>query len=198
MESSLSDVSDVSDVSVSAWFHAHAHPGLTEFMLLISHWHSILGVSVMAAAVGVLLYRRQQHDWLRLLILSVPGGMLLNAALKQVFQRSRPHFDHPLVTLDSYSFPSGHTAAATLFYGFLMLLLLQRPGQSAAQRSAIVAGAVLMVLLVATSRVYLGAHYLSDVLAAMLEGMLWLTLSVALVRVCQRRRADAESATAKL
>lgn len=187
----------LSDVSVSAWFHAQAQPGLTGFMLLITHWHSVLGVSVMAAAMGVLLYWRQQPDWLRLLILSVAGGMLLNAALKHVFHRSRPHFDHPLVTLDSYSFPSGHTAAATLFYGFLMLLLLRRPGQSAARRSAIVAGAVSMVLLVATSRVYLGAHYLSDVLAAMLEGVLWLTLSVALVRVCQRHPAAAERSSAE-
>ena len=182
----------MSDVSISAWFHAHTQPELTEFMLLITQWHSILGVSIMTVVVGVLLYRRSQYDWLRLLILSVPGGMLLNTALKQVFHRSRPQFDDPLVTLGSYSFPSGHTAAATVFYGFVVLLLVRRPGQSALQRSAIVAGAVLMVVLVATSRVYLGAHYLSDVVAAMLEGLLWLTLSVAVLRVFQGHRTDAE------
>ena len=100
------------------------------------------------------------------------------------------------MTLASYSFPSGHTAATTLFYGFLVLLLLRRPGQSALRRGAIVVGAVVMVLLVATSRVYLGAHYLSDVLAAMLEGVLWLALCVALLKRFPRHRADAETANA--
>jgi undecaprenyl-diphosphatase len=188
--------SSFSDVSVSAWFYAHQQPVLTQFMLLITHWHSILGVSVMTAALSVRLYLRQQHHWLRLLILSVVGGMLLNAGLKQVFQRPRPQFEDPLVTLASYSFPSGHTAATTLFYGFLVLLLLRRPGQSALRRSAIVVGAVVMVLLVATSRVYLGAHYLSDVLAAMLEGVLWLALCVAFLRRFPRHRADTETANA--
>eukprot|EP01035_Chromulina_nebulosa_P038215 gene38215-51617_t len=75
--------------SFAAWFYAHHQPVLTQFMLLITHWHSILGVSVMTAALGVRLYLRQQHHWLRLLVLSVVGGMLLNAALKQVFQRPR-------------------------------------------------------------------------------------------------------------
>ncbi len=71
----------------------------------------------MTLVVGLLLYRRSQYEWLRLLISSVPGGMLLNVALKQVFHRARPQFDDPLVTLGSYSFPSGHTTAATLLYG---------------------------------------------------------------------------------
>lgn len=176
------------DVSVSAWFHAQTQPWLTEFMLLITHWHSILGVSVMTVALAAWLVLRHQHKWLRLLALAVPGGMLLNALLKQVFQRARPRFDDPLVTLDSFSFPSGHTNAATLFYGFVALLLLaQVHGPAAGRRSAIIAGAVLMVLLVATSRVYLGAHYLSDVVAAMLEGVLWLAFSAAVLRLLQGR-----------
>ena len=79
--------SSLTDVAVSAWFHAHQQPVLTQFMLLITPWHSILGVSVMTAALSVRLYLRQQHHWLRLLVLSVVGGMLLNAALKQAFQR---------------------------------------------------------------------------------------------------------------
>lgn len=163
-------------------------------MQLITQWYSIPGMSIMTLVVGLLLYRRSQYEWLRLLISSVPGGMLLNVALKQVFHRARPQFDDPLVTLGSYSFPSGHTTAATLFYGFLTLLQTQLPGQTAVRRRAIVVGAMLMVLLVATSRVYLGAHHLSDVSATMLEGALWSALSVALLRVMQRHRAEKPSA----
>lgn len=190
--------SSLSDASVSAWFHSHNQPVLTEFMLLITHWHSILGVSVMTAVLGVCLCLRRQHHSLRLLIVSVVGGMLLNAALKQVFQRPRPQFDDPLVALASYSFPSGHTAATTLFYGFLVLLLLQRTGQSALRRCVIVVGAAVMVLLVATSRIYLGAHYLSDVLAAIFEGVVWLSLCVAVSRKFPRRHANVEKANAPI
>ena len=75
----------------------------------------------------------------------------------------------PLAHLTTYSFPSGHAVASTVFYGALCVLVLQRV-RSPAWRVAALAGAVAMVLLVAFSRVYLGAHYLSDVLAGIAVG----------------------------
>jgi len=171
------------DALVTAWFHGHRQPLLTKFMWLITTWHSLAGVSVMAVGLAALLYRRRLMGWLCLLAISVPGVAALNAALKQVFHRLRPHFDDPLVLINSYSFPSGHTSAATVFYGFLVMFWLSsRCDFSLSRRLGIVAAAVLMVLLVAVSRVYLGAHYLSDVLFAMVEGLLWLGFGIALLR----------------
>jgi undecaprenyl-diphosphatase len=92
-----------------------------------------------------------------------------------------------LLTLSTYSFPSGHTAAATVFYGLLACYLLRRV-QAWPARAAIVAACCLMVGLVALSRMYLGVHYLSDVLAATLEGAAWLATCITAVSTLQRRR----------
>ncbi|CAM5406421.1 phosphatase PAP2 family protein [Eoetvoesiella caeni] len=101
--------------------------------------------------------------------------MLVNVLMKHAFQRPRPIFDHPLVSLATYSFPSGHTVASTLFYGMLAALILSKT-TSWSKRVWAVLLAFAIVSLVAFSRLYLGAHYLSDVLAAMAEGLAWLAL----------------------
>lgn len=172
------------DLRVAQWFHAHAFEPLTSFMLGVSLLHSTAGALLLAAGFALYLWRRAARRWLLALLLSVPGGMLLNVLLKYVFQRSRPVFEHPLVTLASYSFPSGHTVAATLLYGVLASYLVTERRQAAA---LVVPPSVLMVLLVAASRVYLGAHYLSDVLAAMAEGVAWLALCITATSAWRRR-----------
>jgi undecaprenyl-diphosphatase len=101
--------------------------------------------------------------------------MLLSPLVKHAFKRDRPNFDDPLITIVTYSFPSGHVVASTVFYGTLAVLLIsQKPGHHRAVYIFPVAFA--MVILVAFSRMYLGAHYLSDVLAAFLEAMIWALL----------------------
>jgi undecaprenyl-diphosphatase len=92
-----------------------------------------------------------------------------------------------LLTLTTYSFPSGHTAAATVFYGLIACFLLSRVRAWPA-RAGIVAACCLMVALVALSRMYLGVHYLSDVLAAAAEGAAWLATCITAVSTLQRRR----------
>ncbi|GAC1603488.1 MAG: hypothetical protein NVS3B2_08000 [Ramlibacter sp.] len=176
------------DLPVSAWFHTHPDQLMTQFMWLITQWHSTIGVLAMAAVLGIALYRTGQSQWLVPLLLSVPGGMLLNVAVKNLVRRPRPHFDDPVLTLTTYSFPSGHTAAATVFYGFLCVVLFAQPW-ARPWRKAIVATAIAMVLLVGISRIYLGAHYVSDVLGAIVEGILWLWISLAVVRALRRRRS---------
>lgn len=176
------------DAQLAAWVFQNHHPWVTDFMFLITHWHSPVGVLAMTAILGAWIWRRRERYWLAALLLSVPVGMLLNVLLKYLFQRPRPQFDEPLLTLATYSFPSGHASGAMLFYGFLVAYLVRsthnRRGWALA---AALAG--LMVLLVAASRVYLGAHYLSDVLAAIAEGCLWLTICITSVSTLRRRRA---------
>jgi membrane-associated phospholipid phosphatase len=132
-------------------------------------------------------HMRRQHYWLLALIAVVPGGMLLNVLLKYVFQRARPSFDDPLLTLATYSFPSGHTANAALLYGLLACWLVTQQ-RGAGRRAAAIAGAVLMVALVGVSRMYLGVHYLTDVLAATAEGCTWLAVCITAISTLRRRR----------
>lgn len=180
------------DLPLANWCHAHLQRRLTSFLLVVTYWHHPLGVLAMAALLGAWFHARRLRYWLLALVLSVPGGMLLNVLIKYMFRRARPSFEDPLFTLASYSFPSGHTSGATFFYGLLAAFLVCRSKHWGA-RAATVAGAVFMVALVAFSRVYLGAHYLSDVLAAVTEGCAWLAICITAVSVL-RRRSEARRA----
>ncbi len=176
------------DTQVANWFHQYARSAWTPAMLFITHWHQQPGILLMAAVLAAYLYRRGAHYWVATVILAVPGGMLLNVLLKYSFQRARPVFDDPVVTLATYSFPSGHAAGATVFYGVLAAYLVCASARWST-RVALVAAAVFMVALVAFSRVYLGAHYLSDVLAAMAVGSAWLAVCITAMSTLRRSRA---------
>jgi len=181
------DAITVLDVQVAHWFNAHAFEPLTSFMYAVSAVHSVAGMVVLFCLLAWYLWQKQAHYWLLALAFAVPGGMVLNVALKFYFQRARPVFEDPLVTLATYSFPSGHTTAATCFYGLLVsYLVIARPAWSV--RLGTVAACVAMVLLVAFSRVYLGAHYVSDVLAAMAESVAWLAVCITAISTLRRRR----------
>jgi len=107
------------------------------------------------------------------LIVAVPGGMLLNELLKQLVHRHRPFVDGPFVDWSGYSFASGHTIGATLLYGQLALFIL--PVLKARHwRTVTVSSAALLIALVGFSRIALGAHFLTDVLAAIFFGIFWL------------------------
>jgi membrane-associated phospholipid phosphatase len=176
------------DLQLANWFHLHASSAWTPVMMFITDWHAPLGILGMSALLGRTLYLRGAHYWLATLVLAVPGGLLLNVPLKYIFHRARPSFDHPLLTLTSFSFPSGHTMGATLFYGVLAayLVCIWRPRSA---RVLAAAGALLMVMLVGLSRIYLGAHYLSDVLAAAAFGAAWLAVCITGVSTLRRRHA---------
>jgi undecaprenyl-diphosphatase len=175
------------DVQLAHWFRQRATSGFTEVMLFITHWNGIVGSSVMGVLLAAWFWYRKAHYWLVAVLVAVPGGMLLNVALKHVFQRARPTLEDPLLTLSTYSFPSGHTAAATVFYGLLACYLVRRV-HSWPARAAIAAACVAMVMLVALSRMYLGVHYLSDVLAASAEGAAWLAVCLTAITTLRRRR----------
>ncbi|MHB8249576.1 MAG: phosphatase PAP2 family protein [Acidithiobacillus sp.] len=175
------------DAQLAAGFHTHSTPLLTQFMLIISNLQGTLGMSIYALLFGIFLMRRKQRYWLLTLTLTVPGGMLLNVLMKQIFQRARPSFADPIITLTTYSFPSGHVAGATLFYGVLAAFLVTHTPKWR-WRVVVVVVAILLVALVGFSRIYLGVHYLSDVLAAVAEGVAWLALCLTAIHTLRQRR----------
>ena len=176
------------DHMVSQWFYDHAFEPLTSFMLAITHLHSTIGVSCMGVLLAIWFWRKQAPYWLLALLISLPGGMLMNVLLKHTYQRQRPVFDEPLLTLATYSFPSGHTAGATLFYGLLASYIVV-VSSSWRVRLWAMCGAALMVGLVALSRIYLGVHFLSDTLAAMAGSAAWLAVCITSISSLRRRRA---------
>ena len=177
----------VVDVQLSQWFHSRATPPLTRAVLLFTHLHSTVGIIALSSLLALYWLRARVWDWLLTLVLTVPLGMLLNVLLKNIFQRVRPVFDVPLLTLNTYSFPSGHAAGATLFYGILAAWFISR-ATSWRWRVFIALLAALMTALVGLSRIYLGVHYLSDVLAAIAASSCWLAFSLTAVETSRRRR----------
>lgn len=162
------------DAGISASLYRLARPAVTTVLIGVSELHGTRVLLAMAALAAVLLAWRRQAAWLAPLALCVPGGMLLNFAVKQVFQRARPAIDGA-IEVGSYGFPSGHTAGATVWWGFVLVwLFANRAGTW--ERLAVTLLAVGMVVLTALSRVWLGAHFLSDVLAAAAEGTAWVAL----------------------
>ncbi|MCC9076311.1 phosphatase PAP2 family protein [Litorilinea aerophila] len=148
--------------------HRHSAPWLDLVMLGVTQLGTY-GAAAGALGVSFSLWRRRA--WWRFWALwtSFGGGVLLNTALKLLFARPRPEVFPPLTLERSYSFPSGHTLAATTFYGFIGLLLWERGHRLSALL------VMLAIPLVAFSRIYLGVHYPSDVLGALGLGIVWLT-----------------------
>lgn len=178
------------DLQVAHWFHAQAREPFTTWMLALSWVHTGLPMVCMVLALGYYFWRVRARYWLLALLVATPTGAMLNVALKYTVQRPRPVFDEPLVSLMTYSFPSGHTAAATVFWGLLAsYLVIVRPHWHV--RLLAMCVSVAMVLLVALSRLYLGAHYLSDVLAAMAESVAWLAIWITAISTLRRRRQAA-------
>ncbi len=174
--------------------HAAEHPELLWLMRQATHlgdW-AVLGPAGVLALL-VLLWRRRVALAV-LYVLVALGGHELNLSLKQVYARPRP----PLALRDAMahhadpSYPSGHTMAATINFGLLGYCYV-RWGRG--RRSLVAALLCAAVLLVATTRVYLRAHWMTDVLGGMCAGGAWLALWVAGAEALRHRRARRRLAT---
>lgn len=169
------------DVELAQWLHERARPVLTQCLLMLTNLHDPWIISPVAALIALVFIWKKHWDAVLAVLLGVEGGMLLNLLAKQAFHRARPTFEHPLLTLTTYSFPSGHVVASTLFYGVLAALWIsEKPSWARAFYTLLPAST--MIVLVAFSRMYLGAHYLSDVLAAFLEAVAWLALCFTVIQ----------------
>jgi membrane protein DedA with SNARE-associated domain/membrane-associated phospholipid phosphatase len=162
------------DRAVDAYLHSAATPALTTFFLIVTAFGSLEAVALIGVVVvGVFAWRRR---WLLLgtWAAAVAGSAVLNHLLKGLFARPRPFFEHPLLIETSYSFPSGHAMESFVLYGMLayfgVLALKSWRG-----RTAVGFGATLLVLLIGLSRMYLGVHYFSDVVAGYAAGGVWLS-----------------------
>jgi undecaprenyl-diphosphatase len=184
----LSPAAAAIDGNLATWLHVRATPQVTDVMAAISLLGAPTTLTIVAVAGSLLLWYLRRYAEAALLSTAVLGGNFLNFCLKHLIQRGRPAFDDPLFSLATYSFPSGHAMASTVFYGLLAIYVSGNARQRYAAPVAIGA-AVLIVALVSFSRVYLGLHYLSDVMGGLSEGITWLALSVIAWRHRRRREA---------
>lgn len=116
------------------------------------------------------------------LLISVVGGELFVWIIKNIVNRPRPPLTNALVTETTYSFPSGHTFVAIAFYGLLVYLIIQSERNKFLKIISFLVG-LSIILLVGLSRIYLGAHWPSDVLASFVAGAAWLTVIITSLKI---------------
>ena len=161
------------DHDVAGWFHAHLTRTFVTVLRAFTEFGSSEWIGVILFLLVVFFVWKRWWPSLVTLIVAVPGGMLLNELVKVLVHRHRPFVDGPFVDWSGYSFASGHTIGATLLYGQLALFILPIIKRRR-WRTLTVSSAALLIALVGFSRIALGAHFLTDVLAAIFFGIIWL------------------------
>jgi len=155
---------------------------LTHFGDRATQWTIGIGVTLLLLAAR---HRELALGWAA----AVAGNGMLNTALKNVFERSRPIHDHGLVTETGWSFPSGHSSGSVVIYGMLAYLAI-RLLPDRWQLPAVLA-ATMVAYTTGCSRVFLQVHFASDVIAGFCSGTAWLAVcigSVELLRYARGRR----------
>lgn len=176
---------DVLDAQLAGAVARLMSPPLRAFMEGLSAAHVPRGIALVTAIVALLLYAARKRADALWLLPTVFGGAALNHLLKHTIQRPRPGPEPLDVTATDFSFPSGHAANATLLYGALAMLVF-RHARSPWLRGLSAGLAAAAVLLVGSSRLVLGAHRFSDVVAGVLLGLLVLALGAGMRAVLRR------------
>jgi membrane-associated phospholipid phosphatase len=174
------------DMRVRAATHAFATPRLTHTLRLVSH---LGGPSVLTVLGVILVAVFVAHRWWRgaiVLFVAMAGSSVLDTALKLAFRRARPEPYFGSSLPESYSFPSGHALFAFCFFTAGAALLAPRM-QHPALRWLVWSVAALLILAIGFSRIYLGVHYPSDVVAGYAVGLIWSSVLIVGDRVAHAR-----------
>lgn len=182
MNEAITQVDHVVAVALSA----RAYPGLTQVMEVVTFFGGGVWIATVTALVAVALWWMRRRRDVVVLLTAVVGADLLMQVLKLLTHRPRPQIVAPLAYAGGYSFPSGHATTSMALYLVLALLSFGWVRNRAARTCTLV-GALALSALIGFSRLYLGVHYLSDVLAGFALGALWVAVCVAAGVVFDRR-----------
>jgi membrane-associated phospholipid phosphatase len=180
------------DPQVESWVVAHRTAWLTSAMK-IATWlgsNAVL-VPLLVAAVVVLIARLREWRRAALLVIALAGAIGLYDIVKPIVGRSRPPAALWIGQYDGPAFPSGHATQAVAFYGMLAIVLMAR--RSFRLRALLWSAAALVCLAVGASRIYLGAHWFTDVLAGCALGVGWVALVLSVNLLTTRTGITVES-----
>jgi membrane-associated phospholipid phosphatase len=173
-----------------AWDSSRAlrSPGLTSFFLFWTLLGTPVGIALVLLPVSLALRLRGRRILPLFLIVTTLGGWELNHLLKVFFSRARPDLSLAVRQASGYSFPSGHAMMSVVAFGALAYALIRLTGNRRLHSLAL-ALASCIVAAISLSRVYLGVHWLSDIVAGIAAGIVWLATTVGAYEVLRRLRA---------
>jgi membrane-associated phospholipid phosphatase len=164
------ETADRLDVRFVSWVHATAPSSLVDTMRVVTYAGSAAVLGPLAIVAGLILARHGRSAAALLLVAAFAGSQVVDQGLKSMFRRGRPELEDPVVQLTTYAFPSGHAFSATATYGALALILASMVA-GRIRRIALAIAATALILVVAASRVIVGAHFLLDVSAGIAGGI---------------------------
>jgi membrane-associated phospholipid phosphatase len=172
-------------VQVDTWvaneLHANLVPSATTAFSAVTTLGSTPVLALVAGTAAAYLVTRGRARDATLLPAVLVVAQLLTWMLKATFERPRPSFDDPVATAGWFSFPSGHALSSLVLYGALAYVFADRLRPPRARVAGLVA-AGLLVAAIGFSRLYLGVHYLTDVLAGYSAGLALLLLAIGMSR----------------
>lgn len=168
------------------------HPALVGLWKIVSTVGTPLTFQLLTAAASIALWLRGRPQSALFTAVTVLPASLLANAVKLLVDRDRPTVPHPVAHAHASSFPSSHALVSLVGVTVLMLVVLPRVHPR--RRSAVVGAGVLVVVLVGFSRLALGVHYVSDVIAGWLLGTTWVLLTRRLVLTSRRPREQLPAA----
>jgi undecaprenyl-diphosphatase len=181
------------DLTLATLFRAHATPLGDQIFSIISALGSPGAMAVIGAGGALLLLLRRKWLVLAAWVAAFGGAGLLTVILKNLIQRPRPVGAAEFLFGTTYSFPSGHALGSLVGYGMLAYVVGSNWVESRRARARLVIATAVLVIVIGLSRLYLGVHYFSDVVAGYAVGVLWLSVCISGLQVVQRRRLSASS-----
>lgn len=164
------------DESILRSVHNASSPLTDALVVGFTQLGGVIGVAVLTVGAVALLWVRGLHNKAFTLLAGVGGGLVLNLFLKAIFQRDRPQLWDRLVTENSFSFPSGHAMASSALACSLIVIFWPTRW-----RWPVLVSAILYMVMIGFTRLYLGVHYPTDVLAGWLVSVSWVVLVAVIV-----------------
>jgi membrane-associated phospholipid phosphatase len=163
-------------------------PHLTPLMKFFTFFGSIEAIFICLILASAFLLWKKKHWETIFLTIGIAGGGLFNSLLKWIFRRQRPEV-HRIIEETGYSFPSGHSMGSFIFYGMLCMILLVFM-QTTKKKFILLLCTIFLVAMVGISRIYLGVHYPSDVIAGFAAGGAWITLCLAAMKLTLHKKQE--------
>lgn len=183
------------DVALDNRLHDNATPTGIRLARLFSYIGSPITMTVLMIVVAVALWRRHEHLLLITWLSGFVGGSIIDQGMKFLFHRERPSFASPIIVAHGFSFPSGHAMGSMIGFGLLAYLVL-RVVRGDLLRVVIITATTALVLAIGISRLYLGVHFFSDVVAGYAAGTVWLSSCLSGAEIVTWRHGRAASARA--